>query len=257
MSEEAAFLEVLKANPADDVARLVYADWLDEHNEPAKAEYLRLVVALARDGGELIGEKVESVRLLGLAEGLPVEWRSEAGSRFLVVFGELGPTRDKVKAIKAIREVAHCGLGEAKMMCENTPSNVLTCVPFEYALAACNHIRQAGEANARLYPSQLPTSTITPCYQIVAECSLWRTDRPSREVRNEARLAFAELIAAATSSKLSEVRRLAQQTEVVLVDCLELFAAIHRMAELRHSLPVNNQYESGWSIRVFIRPTPQ
>ena len=31
----------MKANPADDTARLVYADWLDEHGEPAKTEYLR------------------------------------------------------------------------------------------------------------------------------------------------------------------------------------------------------------------------
>ena len=48
MSDEAAFLEALKANPADDTTRLVYADWLDEHGEPAKAEYLRLVAAVVR-----------------------------------------------------------------------------------------------------------------------------------------------------------------------------------------------------------------
>ncbi|VTS05823.1 TIGR02996 domain-containing protein [Gemmata obscuriglobus] len=36
MSDEAAFLEALKTNPADDTVRLVYADWLDEHNAPEK-----------------------------------------------------------------------------------------------------------------------------------------------------------------------------------------------------------------------------
>ena len=48
MSEEEAFLEALKANPADDTTRLVYADWLDEHDQPQKAEYLRLTQPTAQ-----------------------------------------------------------------------------------------------------------------------------------------------------------------------------------------------------------------
>jgi uncharacterized protein (TIGR02996 family) len=41
MSEEAAFLAGIQANPDDDTLRLVYADWLDERQDP-RAEYLRL-----------------------------------------------------------------------------------------------------------------------------------------------------------------------------------------------------------------------
>ena len=41
MSDEAAFLKGLRDNPADDTTRLVYADWLDERNDP-RAEFIRL-----------------------------------------------------------------------------------------------------------------------------------------------------------------------------------------------------------------------
>src|SRR5690349_11303648 len=41
MSDEAAFLKALRDNPADDTARLVYANWLDERNDP-RAEFIRL-----------------------------------------------------------------------------------------------------------------------------------------------------------------------------------------------------------------------
>jgi uncharacterized protein (TIGR02996 family) len=42
MSEaEMSFLAAIRANPADDTARLVYSDWLDERGDHAKAELLR------------------------------------------------------------------------------------------------------------------------------------------------------------------------------------------------------------------------
>jgi uncharacterized protein (TIGR02996 family) len=61
MSEEAAFLMALKASPADDTARLVYADWLDDHDQPQKAEYLRLVAELARAFEETPSELMDRV----------------------------------------------------------------------------------------------------------------------------------------------------------------------------------------------------
>src|SRR5262245_24393769 len=45
MSEETAFLRAIQANPSDSTAKLVYADWLDEHGEHEKAEYLRIVTS--------------------------------------------------------------------------------------------------------------------------------------------------------------------------------------------------------------------
>ncbi len=44
------FLTALRENPNDNVSRLVYADWLQEHDDP-RAEFLRLEVRLA--GGDL------------------------------------------------------------------------------------------------------------------------------------------------------------------------------------------------------------
>lgn len=41
MEDEAAFLRAIADQPEDDAPRLVYADWLEERNDP-RAEYLRV-----------------------------------------------------------------------------------------------------------------------------------------------------------------------------------------------------------------------
>ncbi|WP_029630347.1 TIGR02996 domain-containing protein [Zavarzinella formosa] len=46
-AEEAAFLELVCASPEDDVPRLVFADWLDERDDP-RGEFIRIQCALAR-----------------------------------------------------------------------------------------------------------------------------------------------------------------------------------------------------------------
>jgi uncharacterized protein (TIGR02996 family) len=51
MSDRAAFLTAIAAAPDDDLPRLVYADWLDEHGEPGRAEFIRLQCAAARGDG--------------------------------------------------------------------------------------------------------------------------------------------------------------------------------------------------------------
>ena len=48
MSDEAAFREKIIAEPDDDTHRLVYADWLQEHGQEVRAEFIRAQVALAR-----------------------------------------------------------------------------------------------------------------------------------------------------------------------------------------------------------------
>jgi uncharacterized protein (TIGR02996 family) len=47
MSEEQGFLHAIQARPHDDVPRLIYADWLDERDDP-RGEYLRLQCELVR-----------------------------------------------------------------------------------------------------------------------------------------------------------------------------------------------------------------
>jgi uncharacterized protein (TIGR02996 family) len=47
MSAEALFLAILE-NPEDDLPRLAYADWLDEHGDERRAEFIRVQCRLAR-----------------------------------------------------------------------------------------------------------------------------------------------------------------------------------------------------------------
>src|SRR5262249_22626393 len=45
MSLQDAFLADIIAHPEDDAVRLIYADWLDEHDQPERAEFIRLQIA--------------------------------------------------------------------------------------------------------------------------------------------------------------------------------------------------------------------
>lgn len=47
--EEKSFLRAIAADPSDDLPRLVYADWLEERDDP-RAAFLRTEVSLARSG---------------------------------------------------------------------------------------------------------------------------------------------------------------------------------------------------------------
>ena len=45
---ERPFLDAVLADPADDGVRLVYADWLEDHGQSERAEFVRLQIELAR-----------------------------------------------------------------------------------------------------------------------------------------------------------------------------------------------------------------
>src|SRR6476620_2551512 len=53
MPDDDAFLRAIIANPDDDLPRLVYADWLDEHGEPERAEFIRVQCELAGVRGDM------------------------------------------------------------------------------------------------------------------------------------------------------------------------------------------------------------
>ncbi|WP_439625976.1 TIGR02996 domain-containing protein [Gemmata sp.] len=50
-ADEAGFLAAICAAPDDDTPRLVYADWLQERGDEARAEFIRVQCELARAGG--------------------------------------------------------------------------------------------------------------------------------------------------------------------------------------------------------------
>jgi uncharacterized protein (TIGR02996 family) len=80
-TDEDALLAAIAAAPLDDAPRLVYADWLQDRGEDAKAEYLRTVVTLLHPPEN--SAAVE--RCLALAEELDAGWRQTVGGRFEVV----------------------------------------------------------------------------------------------------------------------------------------------------------------------------
>src|SRR5689334_524468 len=47
MVDANAFLEAIRKAPEDDTPRLVYADWLEEHGDDARAEFIRIQCTLA------------------------------------------------------------------------------------------------------------------------------------------------------------------------------------------------------------------
>lgn len=57
-----AFIADIIANPDDDAPRLVYADWLSENGDPARAEFIRVQIELAKleDQGEERGEALRA-----------------------------------------------------------------------------------------------------------------------------------------------------------------------------------------------------
>jgi uncharacterized protein (TIGR02996 family) len=48
MTHDEAFMADVRATPADDAPRLIYADWLDEHGQPERAEFIRAQCEAAR-----------------------------------------------------------------------------------------------------------------------------------------------------------------------------------------------------------------
>jgi uncharacterized protein (TIGR02996 family) len=48
MSDEDALLAAIAAHPDEDTPRLAYADWLDEHDRPIRAEFIRVQIDISR-----------------------------------------------------------------------------------------------------------------------------------------------------------------------------------------------------------------
>jgi serine/threonine-protein kinase len=74
MSDDDAFLRAIADAPDDDAPRLVYADWLDEHGQPDRAEFIRLLCS-----GE---EPAVLERLREVAPSLDSTWAARVSPEF-------------------------------------------------------------------------------------------------------------------------------------------------------------------------------
>jgi uncharacterized protein (TIGR02996 family) len=71
------FLRAICDSPADDAPRLVYADWLEEHGDPFRAEFIRVQIARAasQSRNEDVADLMERERVHRGA--FEIRWRCE------------------------------------------------------------------------------------------------------------------------------------------------------------------------------------
>jgi uncharacterized protein (TIGR02996 family) len=77
MHDEAGFLSAIRTTPADDTARLVFADWLDEQDDPickTKAAFIRLELQLAEAPEQNLNRLSALQQLETLAAQLAPDW---------------------------------------------------------------------------------------------------------------------------------------------------------------------------------------
>lgn len=76
MSERDALLRAICDNPDDDTARLVFADWLQEHGDEERAEFIRLQIQLSR-GNYRPSEEAKLKRRLKKLNVHTASWKLE------------------------------------------------------------------------------------------------------------------------------------------------------------------------------------
>ncbi|WP_020468836.1 TIGR02996 domain-containing protein [Zavarzinella formosa] len=77
--EEAAFIDRIREDNADDLPRLIYADWLDEHGHQPRADFIRVQCALAKMAED--DPNTETLRMYenSLLESYSDEWTQKIG----------------------------------------------------------------------------------------------------------------------------------------------------------------------------------
>jgi uncharacterized protein (TIGR02996 family) len=142
MHEEQSFLDQLIGDPNDDVTRLVYADWLDEHGDPRGA-YLRAeqeLAALSEDDPRFADLQREVSKT---AWALDAEWLAMAGRRWevwLLAYYQHGLLR-KGRVAQAIRELTGCGQAHANKLAEAAPCPVARSCHRTQAEVSRDHLR--------------------------------------------------------------------------------------------------------------------
>jgi uncharacterized protein (TIGR02996 family) len=249
MNDEQAFLDALKATPADDTTRLVYADWLDERGEAAKAEYLRLVVGLVPHYATATPDPPEVARVQALAEQLPREWRADAAARFAVVLYGY-ETGHKIHTIKVARELMGCSLREAKQFSEALPARMPMRTTLENAIGLRDRFRTVPTIRVEVHPDDLDELPRLGIYCVTAYLTPWHwfDDGEGVGVPDSAVEAFGAFLAAAMKMPSQQSAELARtHNNVDIANGIEPSRLPKRMAELEAFLPKPDT-EREWDI---------
>jgi len=74
MTPDNPFLQALLVQPEDDTLRLALADWLDENDQPQRAEFIRLQIELARGVENRDRRRILELRQRDLLVAHDAEW---------------------------------------------------------------------------------------------------------------------------------------------------------------------------------------
>jgi uncharacterized protein (TIGR02996 family) len=74
MTDRDAILEAVRSAPEEDAPRLVFADWLDEHDESPRAEFIRVQCELARPSDDLERRAALEARQRELRKANEADW---------------------------------------------------------------------------------------------------------------------------------------------------------------------------------------
>jgi uncharacterized protein (TIGR02996 family) len=169
MSDESTFLAALKANPADDTTRLVYADWLDENDEPEEAEYLRLVCVLAGLPESELLESPTADKLLAQSQKVLPWWQADAGARFELALLEFHPA-DDLSLVFALERLLHL---EDRFQIQTLVSAVPIALRSPLSFAAAAELNSKWLRFEGWYRSR-PRVVVRPVpYPFFSECGLF------------------------------------------------------------------------------------
>lgn len=79
MSDGALLLEAIRRRPDDDLVRLVYADWLDENGDLARAEFIRVQIEAERQPGWSAEYATAKARAIDLLQAHHPRWTEGYG----------------------------------------------------------------------------------------------------------------------------------------------------------------------------------
>jgi uncharacterized protein (TIGR02996 family) len=71
---ETSLLRAIVSDPDDDAVRLIYADWLDEHGVPERAEFIRMQIELARTTRDTPARRKQAFRVRELLDQRGKNW---------------------------------------------------------------------------------------------------------------------------------------------------------------------------------------